>query len=87
MDADPPEILGRPESGAGSNRQTHPLWSIGVVGTACREGEAGNWGRPVLGEGSGLDVVAGRRPRWVSDRVVILLERLGNTSGGKDPDF
>ena len=39
-----------------------------------------------MGEGSGLDVVAGRRPRWVSDRVVILL-RLGNASGGKDPDF
>ena len=39
-----------------------------------------------MGEGSGLDVVAGRRPRWVSDRVVIPL-RLGNTSGGKDPAF
>jgi hypothetical protein len=38
------------------------------------------------GEGSGLNVVAGRRLRRVSDRVIILL-RLGNTSGGKDPDF
>jgi hypothetical protein len=72
--------------GRGSNRQTHPFWSIGVVGTACREGESGNWGRPVAGEGSDLDVVAGRRLRRVSDRVVILL-RLGNASGGKDPDF
>ena len=72
--------------GRGSNRQTHPFWSIGVVGTACRKGEPGNWGRPVAGEGSDLDVVAGRRPRRVSDRVVVLL-RLGNASGGKDPDF
>ena len=72
--------------GRGSNRQMHPFRSIGVVGTACREGEAGNWGRPVAGEGSGLNDVAGRRLRRVSDRVVILL-RLGNASGGKDPDF
>jgi hypothetical protein len=72
--------------GRGSNRQTHPFWSIGVVGMACRKGEPGNWGRPVAGEGSGLNVVAGRRLRRVSDRVVILL-RLGNASGGKDPDF
>jgi hypothetical protein len=70
----------------GSNRQTHPFWSIGVVGTACRKGEPGNWGRPVLGEGSDLDVVAERRLWRVSDRVTVLL-RLGNASGGKDPDF
>ena len=72
--------------GRGSNRQTHPFRSIGVVGTACREGEPGNWGRPVAGEGSGLDVVAGRRPRRVSDRVIVL-SRPGNAGGGKDPDF
>jgi hypothetical protein len=64
----------------------HLSWSIGVVGTACREGEPGNWGRPVAGEGSDLNVVAGRRLRRVSDRVVVL-PRLGNASGGKDPDF
>ena len=68
--------------GWGSNRQTHPSRSIGVVGTACRKGEPGNWGRPVVGEGSGLDVVAGRRLRRVSDRVVVL-PRLGNASGGR----
>jgi hypothetical protein len=39
-----------------------------------------------MGEGSGLDVVAGRRLWRVSDRVVVLL-RLGNASGGKGPDF
>jgi hypothetical protein len=70
----------------GSNRQTHPFWSIGVMGTACRKGEPGNWGRPVMGEGSGLNVVAGRRLWRVSDRVVVL-PRLGNSSGGKGPDF
>jgi len=39
-----------------------------------------------MGEGSGLDVVAGRRLWRVSDRVIVL-PRLGNASGGKDPDF
>ena len=72
--------------GRGSNRQTHLFRSIGVMGTACRKGEPGNWGRPVMGEGSGLDVVAGRRPRRVSDRVIVL-SRPGNAGGGKDPDF
>jgi hypothetical protein len=70
----------------GSNRQTHPFWSIGVMGTACGKGEPGNWGRPVTGEGSDLNVVAGRRLGRVSDRAVLLL-RLGNASGGKGPDF
>ena len=68
----------------GSNRQMHPFRSIGVVGTACRKGEPGNWGRPAVGEGSDLDVVAGRRLRWASDRVIVL-PRLGNASGGKGP--
>src|SRR3954452_13153917 len=58
---------GKARVGRGSNRQTHPFWSIGVVGTACRKGEPGNWGRPVAGEGSGLNVVAGRRLRRVSE--------------------
>ena len=38
------------------------------------------------GEGSGLNVVAGRRLRRVSDRVIVL-SRPGNAGGGKDPDF
>ncbi len=70
----------------GSNRQTHLFRSIGVVGTACRKGEPGNWGRPAVGEGSDLDVVVGRRLRRVSDRAVVPT-RLGNASGGKGPDF
>ena len=72
--------------GRGSNQQMHPFRSIGVVGTACRKGEPGNWGRPVMAEGSGLDVVAGRRLWRVSDRVIVLL-RPGNAGGGKGPDF
>ena len=39
-----------------------------------------------MGEGSGLNVVAERRLCRVSDRVIVLL-RVGNASGGKDPDF
>jgi hypothetical protein len=70
----------------GSNRQTHPFWSIGVVGTACWEGEPGNWGRPIMGEGSGLNDAERGRLRWGSDRVIVL-PRLDHASGGKDPDF
>ncbi len=39
-----------------------------------------------MGEGSGLNDVIGRRHWRVSDRVIVL-QRLGNASGGKDPDF
>ena len=63
-----------------------PVWSAGVMGTARREGDPGNGGDPHRGEGSGLDVVAERRPRRVSDRVVVPLKP-GNSGGGKDPDF
>ena len=70
----------------GSNRQTHPLRSIGVVGTACREGEPGNWGRPVSDEGCGLNDTIGCRSARESDRVVRAL-RPGNAGGAKGPDF
>ena len=46
MDADPPAKRGRPRE-RGSNRHMHPFRSAGVVGTARRKGDAGNWGRPV----------------------------------------
>ena len=43
----------------------HPFRSAGVVGTARKEGDTGNRGRPVAGEGSGaqrhLGVAARRR--------------------------
>ena len=70
----------------GSNRQTHPFWSAGVVGTARRKGDAGNRGRPLWDEGRGLNVAAGRRSGRESDRVVGPLKP-GNAGGGKDPDF
>src|SRR6201996_7428873 len=43
-------------------------------------------GRPILGEGSGLNDAYRRRHRWGSDRVIVLLKP-GNAGGGKDPDF
>ena len=68
-------------------QSTHaPIWSAGVVGMARWEGGAGNRWRPAVGEGSGLNDVIGRRHWRVSDRVIVL-QRLGNASGGKDPDF
>ena len=37
--------------GQGRNRQVHLFWSTGVMGTACQEGDLGNWGRPGAGRG------------------------------------
>src|ERR1700751_3992452 len=53
-----------------SNRQTHPLRSAGVLGTARCKGDTGYQGRPGLGEGSGLNVAFRRRLGRESDRVV-----------------
>ena len=70
----------------GSNRQTHLFRSTGVMGTACWKGESGNWGRPVMDGGCGLDGASRRQSTRESDRVVRPL-RPGNAGGGKDPDF
>ena len=51
--------LGEGRVERGSNRRMHPLRSAGVVGTARKEGDTGNRGRPVAGEGSGLNVTLG----------------------------
>ena len=56
------------------------------MGTARRKGDPSNRGRPVTGEGSGLDVASRRRPWRESDRVVRPLKP-GNAGGGKAPDF
>jgi hypothetical protein len=48
----------------------HLFRSAGVVSTACREGDLGQWGRP--GTGGGRVSERGRkepRPVWVSERV------------------
>src|SRR6266436_5148073 len=65
---------------------SRPARSAGVVGTARRKGDAGNRGRPVLSEGSGLNVASRRRHWRESDRVIRPLKP-GNAGGGKDPDF
>jgi hypothetical protein len=50
----------RPKCGEGRVNgeviDTSTLRSAGVMGTARWKGDAGNRGRPVVGEGSGLDV-------------------------------
>jgi hypothetical protein len=53
----------RPEIGEGStvlgsSRQMHLGRSIGVMDTARRDSQPGNWGRPAYGEGSGLNGAA-----------------------------
>jgi hypothetical protein len=70
----------------GSSRQMHLDWSTGVMGTARRDRGARKRGRPVLGEGSGLNGAARHRSARDSDRVVVPLKP-GNAGGGKDPDF
>src|SRR4249919_648806 len=52
---------GSNERGKQSTRA--PARSAGVAGTARRKGGSGNRGRPVTGEGSGLNVAFRRRPR------------------------
>jgi hypothetical protein len=70
----------------GSSRQMHLSWSAGVRGTARRDRGVRKQGRPGLVEGSGLNAAARQRTTRESDRVVVLL-KLGNSGGGKDPDF
>ena len=60
--------------------------STGVVGTARRDRGSRKRGRPVVDEGSGLNDAEWRRSARASDGVVVLL-KLGNAGGGKDPDF
>jgi hypothetical protein len=35
----------------------HLTQSTGVVSTACQEGDLGNWGRPISGEGSAFNAI------------------------------
>ena len=64
----------------------HPFRSAGILDTARSKGDTGHRGRPVAGEGSGLNVACRRRLERESDRVIRPL-RPGNAGGGKDPDF
>ena len=62
----------------------HPFRSAGVVGTARKEGDTGNRGRPVAGEGSGLNVTSGGGAGGNRNRVIVPLMP-GNAGGGKHP--
>ena len=81
----------RPEFGEGSmdwgsSRQMHPDRSTGVMGTARRDRGSRKRGRPVAGEGSGLNDAVWHRSTRESDRVVVPLKP-GNSGRGKAPDF
>jgi hypothetical protein len=86
MDADPPGERGRQH---GSGKQ--PTDAPGPVhrGKWARHVETGDrvsGGRPVRGEGSGLNDAKWHRSARESDRVMVPLKP-GNAGGGKDPDF
>ena len=81
----------RPENGEGSmvwgsSRQMHLDRSTGVMGTARRDRGSRKRGRPVAGEGSGLNGAVRHRSMRESDRVVVPLKP-GNAGRGKDPYF
>ena len=78
--------FGEGRVGQGSNRHEHLSRSAGLVGTARWNGDSGNWGRPATGGGRVFNVASGDGPERESDRVTVPL-KLGNASGGKDPDF
>jgi hypothetical protein len=81
----------RPEYGEGStvrgsSRQMHLDWSTGVRGTARRDRGSRKRGRPVAGEGSGLNDAGWHRSTRESERGVVP-SKPGNAGGGKAPDF
>src|SRR5262245_14937325 len=65
----------------------HLFRSTGVVSTACRDGDPGNWGRLGTGGESRLRTSPqGWRPDWASERAIRPM-RPGNAGGGKGPCF
>src|SRR5262249_31977685 len=85
MDADPPEIRGRPAR-AGKRSARAAVRSIGVVGAARWKGNAGNRGRPVSVGGRDFERRFWRRTGRESDRATVP-SKPGNSGGGKGPDF
>jgi len=56
------------------------------MGSACWEGDLGEWGNPRTG---GVELQRSRfggRPDWDSERVIVPLKP-GNAGGGKGPHF
>jgi hypothetical protein len=89
-----PTLLPFGEGCMGGEAIDTPARSAGVVGTARRKGGSGNRGRPVEGEGSGLNVAQGGGPAGVGQgrRSVhaehdFVMTKPGNAGGAKDPDF
>jgi hypothetical protein len=83
-----PTRLGNGEGrvGRGRNRQAHPFWSAGVVGTARWQGNAGYRGRPDRAEVATPNAMVWWRFDRESDRSIRPLMP-GNAGGGKGPDF
>src|SRR5713101_1129669 len=65
----------------------HLFGSTGVLSTACREGDLGNWGRPGAGGGRASNI--GRKGDGPSGsrRGSDVPKKPGNAGGGKDPYF
>src|ERR1700738_4134952 len=71
---------------SGKQSTCAPARSAGVVGTARWKGGSGNRGRPVTGEGSGLNVATGDGHGGGRAGGAGGL-RPGNAGGAKGPDF
>src|SRR5215472_2800425 len=82
--------MDREETRAGtrdSPTNEHLIRSTGVLSTACREGDLGQWGRlGMAGDRDPKRRQRGRRPIWESERA-IRPKRPGNAGGGKGPYF
>jgi hypothetical protein len=72
---------GRPR-GMGKRHRQAPVRSTGVVGTACREGDLGNWGRSGAGGGRVSNVAGkGDGRSGKSERVVRPMNRVMPVEG------
>ena len=81
----------REETSAGARNlptNEHLIRSTGVMSTACREGDLGQWGRLGTGWSVASPNVAGkgRRRVWESERAIRPMKP-GNAGGGKGPYF
>src|SRR5450432_1611292 len=68
----------------GEETDKAPVRSAGVLGTACREDDLGNWGRSGVVGSHAPTLSSGWRPARKSDRVTVPWMS-GNAGGGKDP--
>ena len=85
MDADPTRGWGR-QHGLGKQPANAPGPVHRGKGHSTSRQVTRKRGRPVLGEGSGLNDADWHRSARESDGVMVPLKP-GNSGGGKDPDF